>query len=185
MTRRRLAAVASVPCGLVLLKHLLAHTLTGAALGALGRVGEASPLLEARFEDAAAIDRWDRVEVARTGDGPESSATLDQGAARLSGDARTGRWMALERRLPLGRAVSIHVSARVRTERCAGNARLWVRFTGGPERDLAAVDGSRPWTQVEGRLDVPPGARDATVGAALAAPGTFWIDDVVVDAILE
>jgi hypothetical protein len=155
----------------------------------LASPGQASPILEERFDDPGALSRWKAVDGARVGPDPASRASLDGGALLLEADAGTRRWLSLERSTRLAGARWVRVSARVRTADVDpsraryANCNLYAHFPRGPVLPLRGFAGTNPWTVAARRLPVPAGAEEMTVACFLSMPGRAWFDDVRVEAV--
>ncbi len=150
----------------------------------------AEPLLAETFDDAGALERWQVVDGARTGDGPVSEASVKDGALELKGDASTRRWVALTKTVPTGGAKWVRISARIRTEGVAAgqgfhpNCNLYFRFGRGPIVASRVLLGDNGWTSVARRVPVPKeDGGDLTVGCILSMPGRAFFDEVRVEAV--
>lgn len=145
----------------------------------------AGTLLDEPFDDVAALDRWTRMEGARSGNGPESHASLDGGALLLEGTPDGGRWTALTRSVDVP-AGWVRISARMRTEDVAATSRflncdLFFRLAGGPIQATRVLTGTNDWATVARRMEVPAGSLQ--IGCFLSMPGRAWFDDVCVETV--
>jgi hypothetical protein len=150
------------------------------------------PMIGARTSDASVPSRWEVV-----GGGVERERCL-----RLSGDAGTSAWSALESdAAPVVAGTSLRLSARIRTQgvhaegRQFQNSNVALRFessTGGPVKvdgrpvvGTPLVTGDADWTRVERVVEVPAGASSARVLCFLSMSGTAWFDDVRLERVEE
>jgi hypothetical protein len=155
-----------------------------------GREGEGSgaPLFFEDFEHPAALEGWERIIGAVTGEGPESIARLEGGALRLEGEGRTKRWLALQRAVPVAGVSWLRLSGTVRTQGVVPAGALYVhcnlfaRWGDGPVQATRVLLGDTPPTRLVRRLPVPEGATHVTVGCFLSVPGVAWFDDILVEA---
>ena len=146
-------------------------------------------ILHEKFDDPRALEAWERMDGAVTGDGRYSVASIDDGALRLEGEESTERWLALTRTVPVGDAKWIRISARMRTRSVSPetarfqNCNLFFRFGRGPLMGTRILSGTNDSVRVARRLEVPDDADEITVGCLLSMPGKVWFDDVMIEAV--
>lgn len=139
------------------------------------------------FDDATALDTWERGVGAFSGEGLESEVAWDDGALRLRGDAATERWLTVHRHLDSGAADWVLVEARMRWTDLDGaaatfrNANLFLRTDQGLT-PLPVADGASDWVTVRRRLPVGAPHTVFIVAAFLSMPGTLWVDDIAITA---
>ena len=145
-------------------------------------------IVDEGFDRPDALQAWERIDGATSGRGPESVASIDDGALLLTVRPGDGRFTAMTRRVPVGDAAWLRISFRMRTDGVDPsaarfvNSNAFLRFDDGPLDGTRTILGTTGWTTLARRLPVPEGARELLLGLFLSCPGKAWFDDVKIEA---